>query len=111
MSVFVRIIASIFYQILYMSIVASIVGLVILLIQKIINKRISPKYKCYIWFVFIFILVFPISIPSKFSIYNFIDSRNIKIVENDYVSNRIEIVHNNDEYFKNIKRNNFSNIN
>lgn len=80
MFVFFRVIASIFYQILYMSIVASIIGLVILMIQKIINKRISPKYNYYIWLVFILILVFPISIFSKFSIYNHINVNIIKII-------------------------------
>lgn len=90
MLVLLRIIASIFYQILYMSILASIIGLVILFIQKIINRKISPKCNYFIWFAFIIILIFPIAIPSKISIYNYMDFKEVKVVENDYVVNQLE---------------------
>ena len=85
MFVLLRGMASIFYQILYMSILASVISLVILLIQKIINRRVSPKCNYLIWLVFIFILIFPISIPSKLSVYNYVDISNVKIVDDGYV--------------------------
>ena len=98
MFVIFRIVASIFYQILYMSIIASILGLVILLIQKIINKRISPKFNCFIWLVFIFVLIFPISITSKFSIYNHIDFNKVKVIN---IKNSDEIDINKNEMLSN----------
>ena len=96
MFVLLRFIASIFYQILYMSIVATIIGLVILLIQKIINKKISPRYNCIIWFAFILVLLFPLSISSKFSIYNVINIKNINLLDDKHVGDALWQI-NNDE--------------
>ena len=92
MFVCLKIIASIFYQILSMSIIASIISLVILLIQKIIKNKFSPKCYYYIWIVFILSLIVPISLPSKISVYNYIDINNIKIIENKHLSNKWNII-------------------
>lgn len=96
MFVLLRLMATAFYQILYMSIIAVVIGLVILLIQKIVNRRISPKCNYLIWMVFIFVLIFPISIPSKFSVYNYVDVSNIKMIENRYVNNKLNRFYNKD---------------
>lgn len=84
MFVGLKIMAAIFYQILFMSVVATVISLVILLIQKIINNKISPKCYYFIWIVFIFVLAFPISIPSKISVYNYIDVSSVRIIDNTY---------------------------
>ena len=99
MFVLLRVMSIAFYQILYMSIIASIIGLVILLIQKIIDRRISPKCNYFIWLSFILILIFPVSIPSKFSIYNFFDINEIKLIENTNIEKR------NNSFIGNIKTN------
>lgn len=64
-----------------MSIIASVVGWIVLLVRKITNKRISPKCNYIIWLAFIVALVCPISVPSKISIYNYIDVARIKEIE------------------------------
>jgi len=65
---FIKIISSIFYKLFFMSIKASILGIVILIFLKIFNKHITPRIKYIIFFNFIILLIFPISINNKFSI-------------------------------------------
>ena len=71
--IFQNFIISFFYKILYMSIISGLIGIVILLIRKFTDKIISPKCRCFIWIIFIITLIFPISIPSKYSIYNYVN--------------------------------------
>ena len=65
---FIKIISSIFYKLFFMSIKASILGIVILIFLKIFNKHITPRIKYIIFFNFIILLIFPISINNNFSI-------------------------------------------
>lgn len=67
-----------FSQVLYMSIIATVVGLVIFAIRKLTFEKISPKYHYMIWFAFLLALVFPITIPNRINIYNYIDMSGIK---------------------------------
>ena len=55
-------ISPIFYKVLYMSIIGILVGIFILCIRKILDKKISPKWKCFIWLLLVFSLIFPIKI-------------------------------------------------
>lgn len=71
-----------FYQIIYMSIIATVIGSIILLLKKVIKKRLSPNANYLIWFVFLIALIFPIAIPSRISIYNYIDISDMKEVKN-----------------------------
>lgn len=57
-------------KILEMSIVASIIGVITLGVQKLFRKKIPPHYLKWIWIVFLMMLVNPIRMESKFSIYN-----------------------------------------
>lgn len=66
-----------FKRILEMSLIASIAGLVILSVQKLLRKRLSPKWRNYLWIVFLLILINPISIKCPFSIYNIILTSSI----------------------------------
>lgn len=74
-----------------MSIIATVIGVVILFIRKIAGNKIAPKCNFIIWFVFIIALIFPITIPSKFSIYNYVDIDNIKKNEKEYSINLLEL--------------------
>ena len=67
-----------FYQILYMTIIATVIGIAILLLKKKIGMKLSPNANYVIWMVFLVALLFPISIPSRISIYNFIDIEDVK---------------------------------
>ena len=78
-----KIIVGLFCQILYMSIVATVVGAVVLLVRKITNKKISPTCNYMLWLVFVIALIFPISAPSRVSIYNYINIDVIKNVEKE----------------------------
>lgn len=71
-----------------MSIIATVIGLVILLLRKITHKKISPKCSYIIWLVFILALICPVSIPSRISIYNYIDVERVKHDEKE-ISNDI----------------------
>lgn len=73
-----KLILALFYQIMYMSIIATVIGLVIFGIRKLIVNKISPKYRYIIWGAFMLALVFPVAIPNRISIYNYIDISEIK---------------------------------
>ncbi len=68
----IQILSNIFYKIVYMSLIASIIGTIILIINKIFKNKISPKWKSRLWIIFIIMLIVPINIASKISIYNFL---------------------------------------
>lgn len=74
-----------------MSIIATIVGLVVLLVRKITNKKISPKCNYIIWLVFVIALVCPVSIPSKISIYNYIDVASVKQNEKQHSNDILDL--------------------
>lgn len=78
-----------FYQILYTSIIATVIGIIILLIKKATDRRLSPRANYIIWLVFLLTLTFPISIPSRISIYNYIDISDVKYVSNEKSNNMI----------------------
>ena len=65
-----------------MSIIATVIGGFILGIKKIVGNRLSPNAKYLFWLVFLVTLIFPIAIPSRISIYNFIDITDVKKVKN-----------------------------
>ena len=82
---FSYIISPIFYKLVYMSIIATIVGLVLIISGNILRRKISPKWVSRIWIVFLFTLLVPINIQSKYSIYNYIPT-NI-LIFNTEISN------------------------
>lgn len=71
-------ILSFFYQIIYMSIIATVIGAVILLIRKVTRRKLSPNASYIICLVFLVALIFPITLPSRVSIYNVIDIEDVK---------------------------------
>lgn len=75
LNIFAYIIAPIFYKFVYMSIIASIVGIVIIFVNKFLIKKISPKALSLMWITFLFTLLIPINISTKFSIYNYIPEK------------------------------------
>ncbi len=68
-------IISLYNQLFYMSLIATIIGCFILIFRKITNKKLEPRCHYIIWVIFVIALIFPVTIPSKMSIYNFIDLR------------------------------------
>lgn len=79
-------IINLYNQLFYMSVIATIIGCFILLFRKITDKKLEPRCHYIIWAIFIIALVFPITIPSKMSIYNVIDLSGLK-KENRHYSN------------------------
>ena len=74
-----------------MTIIATIIGKIILSLKKIIRKRLSPNANYIIWFVFLIALIFPVTIPSRISIYNFIDISDVRFVGNEKKNNLINL--------------------
>jgi len=95
-------ITSLFYQVLYISVVATVIGSAILLIRKFTYQKILAKCNYIIWAVFIIALIFPISIPSRISIYNYIDIGEVKDIEKEKINSIFE--------FFNTDKNNFDTL-
>ncbi len=79
-------IVNLYNQLFYMSVIATIIGCFILLFRKITDKKLEPRCHYIIWAIFIIALIFPVTIPSKMSIYNVIDLSVLK-KENKHYSN------------------------
>ena len=78
-----------------MSIISTVIGIVILLIRKLARTQLSSSANYIIWLVFILILIFPISVPSRISIYNYINIEDVKYdnrKSNNYVFDNSKIV-------------------
>jgi beta-lactamase regulating signal transducer with metallopeptidase domain len=73
-------ISHIFYVYLNMSIIGSIIAIILLIIRSIFGKVIPRKFIYSIWAIVLFRLLIPISLSSKWSIINIIDSYNIKSI-------------------------------
>lgn len=73
-----------FYHIVFMSIVATVIGSAIFILRKVLRKKFSPSCIYLMWMVFIFSLIIPVVIPSKFSIYNYIDLDVSETLNSDY---------------------------
>lgn len=73
---------NIFITIFEMSLTASIVGMITIILKNILKSKIPPKILNLIWIVFLIMLINPLRIESKFSIYNipvissFLDEKN-----------------------------------
>lgn len=70
-----------------MSIIAMVIGGVVLGIKKMVGNRLSPNAKYLLWLVFLATLLFPITVPSRISIYNLIDISDVKEVKDTEVEN------------------------
>lgn len=79
-------IVNLYNQLFYMSVIATIIGCFILLFRKITDKKLEPRCHYIIWAIFIIALIFPVTLPSKMSIYNIIDLSALK-KENSHYSN------------------------
>lgn len=74
-----------------MSIIATVIGGVILVLRKVLRKRISPNANYMLWLVFMVALLFPIAVPSRISIYNYIDISDVKYVSNEKINTMIKL--------------------
>lgn len=63
----------IFLKLFELSIAASVIMLVILFLKQIGKRILTPKLLYFLWLIFIFKLIFPISVPSFTSIENITD--------------------------------------
>lgn len=75
-----------------MSIIATIIGIAILGLKVITKKILSPRCTYIIWMIFVIALIFPVTVPSKISIYNYIDISGIKVVENNSSNETINLI-------------------
>lgn len=98
----VQILPNIFYKIVYMSLIASIIGTIILIINKIFKNKISSKWKSRLWIIFIIMLIVPINIASKISIYNFLPIE-IEGVQNTPIIVKEEYKEKTDDFTREIK--------
>lgn len=73
-------ISHIFYVYINMNIIASFIAIMLLIFRFIIGKVIPRKFIYSIWAIVLFRLLIPISLSSKWSIMNVIDSYNIKSI-------------------------------
>lgn len=62
-----------FFKLFELSIAASVIMLVILLLKQIGKRLFTPKLLYFFWLIFIFKLIFPVSVPSVMSIENITD--------------------------------------
>ncbi len=74
-----------------MAIIATVIGWVILKLNESLKEKLSPNANYIIWLVFLITLIFPIAIPSKVSIYNYIDISGVKYVRNEKINQMIEL--------------------
>ncbi len=74
-----KLITSLFCQTVYMSLIATVIGSVIAILRKVMQKKNLPKYNYILWVFFVIALVFPITLPSRLSIYNYIDVGQVKL--------------------------------
>ena len=88
--------------------------MVIFGLKKLTKKRLSPNANYIIWVVLIVAFIFPVSLPSRISIYNYIDIHDFKIANHDNkMINFIEEMSNNNEFSENLEEeihNNFSKV-
>jgi len=75
-----------------MSIIATVIAGVIFLLKKILDNRISPNASYIICLVFICALVFPVSIPSRISVYNIVNVDNLKYSDDSFENNVFNFV-------------------
>lgn len=73
-------VSNIFYFVLNMSIIGATMIMVLLLIRGTVGKRIPKKFTYPLWAIVFFRLIIPVSLSSKWSIMNVIDTYRIKLV-------------------------------
>ena len=94
MEIIQNVIISLYHQLLYRSIVIAILGCFILLLRKLINRKLQPRCNYIIWVVFVVICVFPIYVPSQFSIYRFIDMGIFEKSSSQYANDILNLAEN-----------------
>ncbi len=80
-----------------MSIIAMVIAGVIWFVRKKAKGRLSPTANYVIYLVFLIALVFPVSTPSRISIYNLVDISEVKYETNEKVNNMIKLWRESDE--------------
>ncbi len=91
MEIIQNVIISLYHQLLYRSIVIAILGCFILLLRKLINRKLQPRCNYIIWVIFVVVCVFPIRIPSEFSIYRFIDMSMFEESSSQYANDILNL--------------------
>lgn len=91
MEIIQDLIISLYHQLLYRSIVIAILGCFILLLRKLIKRSLQPRCNYIIWVVFVVVCVFPIHIPSQFSIYRFIDMSGLEESSSQYANDILNL--------------------
>lgn len=63
----------VFFKFFELSVAASVIMLIIILLKQIGKRLLTPKLLYFLWLIFIFKLIFPVSVPSIMSIENITD--------------------------------------